>query len=240
MATTCSHVLLWVHDIHVAVEDFRRLGFKVDYATHPAKAQHAHIWFTHGPVIELLTTPRNARLFKWPIELMAGRGAGTRMLRWPQEGEGFCDVAVVADASDLNPELAALRADGVQVGRAVGWKRTRPDGQKIAFQFAYPRHDRLPFLVSPYDPPQHPAHTVHANGATALTRVRMGVSEDDVSALRRIIGNDPHFALELAPRTGVLGIELAGLRVRCDPALSHGADIRPASADLSSHGVRAA
>lgn len=230
MATTCSHVLLWVRDLHRAVENFRRLGFQVDYATDPARAQHAHIWFAHGPIIELLTTPRSAPLFKWPLELAFGRGSGRRMLRWPAGGEGFCDVAVRVEQPDLRPALDVLRADGVACGRAVRWTRTRPDGHKTVFQFAYPRNDRLPFLVSPYDPPQHPPHSAHANGASALSRVHLGVCAQDEAALRRLIGTDPHFAVHPAQVTGVTGVELRGLRTACDPELSHGAEIRPEAA----------
>ncbi|URX61847.1 VOC family protein [Luteibacter anthropi] len=227
MTLPCSHVLLWVSDLHQAVADFRQLGFRVDYATSPERAKHAHIWFTHGPVIELLTTPANAHWFKWPIELMAGRGSSARMLRWPRGGEGFCDVALQVDALDLRSTVEALRADGMPMGRAVRWERKRPDGQRIRFQFAYPRNDRLPFLVSAYDPPQHPAVADHANGATGLHRVHMSVRDTDEAAIRRLIGDDPGFALQPGAITAVRAIELTGLRLPCAAALSHGADIRP-------------
>ncbi|KAF1007476.1 MAG: hypothetical protein GAK28_01818 [Luteibacter sp.] len=228
MTHACSHVLLWVADIHQAVGDFRRLGFRVDYATDPARAKHAHIWFTQGPVIELLTTPANAHWFKWPIELMAGRGASARMLRWPAGGEGFCDVALQVHTQDLGLTVDTLRQDGIPMGRAVRWVRTRPDGQRIRFEFAYPRNDRLPFLVSPYDPPQHPAHVDHANGATALRRVHMSVRDTDLAALHRLIGDNPDFVLTPGSVTAVRAIELDGLRLPCESTLSHGADIRPA------------
>lgn len=234
MTYACSHVLLWVRDIHAAVRDFRQLGFQVDYATTPERAQHAHIWFTDGPVIELLTTPRRAHWFKWPIELMAGRGSSRRMLRWPAGGEGFCDVALEVDTSDLRPVVAMLRGEGMPVGRAVGWVRKRPDGERIRFQFAYPRNDRLPFLVSPYDPPQHPATTDHANGATALRRIHMSVADADLAAMRRLLGDDPAFVLTPGEVTTVRAVELDGLRAPCAASLSHGADLLPAAAPIRS------
>ncbi|MFI9324527.1 VOC family protein [Kitasatospora aureofaciens] len=227
MRTTCSHVLLWVGDLHQAVRDYRRLGFTVDYATAEDKARHAHIWFTEGPVIELLTTPSTAKYFKWPIDLIAGRGSGARMIRWPRGGEGFCDVAVVTETPDLAAELAALRAAGVPTGRAVRWRRTKPDGQQTTFRLAYPRNDRLPFIVTPYDPPQHPARAEHANGASGLHRVRMGVRAEDAEAFRLIVGDDPTFVVEPASTTGVLGIELDGLRDELDQHLLHGAVLGP-------------
>ncbi|AGP40734.1 hypothetical protein SCE1572_43375 [Sorangium cellulosum So0157-2] len=209
------------------MRDYRELGFKVDYATAERKAQHAHIWFTEGPIIELLTTPRSAKWFKWPIELMAGRGSGRRMIRW-SENEGFCDVAVVTDTHALDRELTALRNAGVPVGRAVGWRRTKPDGQQIRFKFAYPANDRLPFIVSPYDPPQHPRENRHPNGARRLSRVKMGVRAEDRDAVRRIVADDPTFVLEPAEVTGVRAIEITGLSAELDPTLLHGAVVLPA------------
>lgn len=226
---SCSHVLVWVKDIRRAVADYRQLGFIVDYATAPDKAQHAHIWFTHGPVIELLTTPRSAKLLKWPIDLWAGRGAGRRMLRWPTEGEGFCDVAVAIRGADLSRDLEALRAAGIPVGRRIRWARKRPDGDLIRFQFAYPRHERLPFLVTPYDPPQHPKAICHPNGAASLTRVRMGVAPSDRAAWEQIVGGDTVFEAEVADTTQVIAIEIAGLGAPLDVALLHGAVLLPAS-----------
>ncbi|CAI9121914.1 VOC family protein [Brytella acorum] len=229
MTYACSHVLLWVADIHQAVADFRQLGFHVDYATDSANAKHAHIWFTQGAVIELLTTPPNAHRFKWLIDLMAGRGAGVRMLRWPTGGEGFCDVALQVDTMDLKPTVRALRRDGLAMGRAVRWVRKRPDKQRIRFQFAYPRNDRLPFLVSCYDPPQHPAHIEHLNGATRLRRVYLDVCDADRTALNRLIGRNEDFVLTPGPVTALRAIELDGLRLPLPLALSHGAAIRPAT-----------
>jgi hypothetical protein len=222
-------VLLAVKDLHQAVADFRRLGFTVEYATTERKAQHAHVWFHRGPIIELLCPPRNAALFTWPIDLFAGRGAGRRMVRWARQPEGFCDVAVVVDAADLAGPLARLRAAGIRTGRQVRWTRTRPDGAKTRFQFAYPRHDRLPFLVTPYDPPQHPERVAHPNGATALSAVHMGVREEDRAAFALITGGDPTFRAVPAPVTGVLAIEIAGLASEPDPAFTHGALVRPAT-----------
>jgi hypothetical protein len=234
MKTRCSHVLLWVRDIHRAVGDYRQLGFTVNYATNPDKAQHAHIWFSSGPVIELLTTPKSARFFKWPIEWVAGRGSGRRMLRWPAGGEGFCDVAVATDTPELAPELVELRRAGVPVGRAIPWARTTPAGQRIRFSFAYPENDRLPFIVTPYEPPQHPRDAAHRNGARRLSRVTMGVRREDGEPLRQLIGDDPTFLLQSADVTGVLGIELLGLQAELDPSLLHGALVRPTSGERDS------
>ncbi|MBK1708925.1 MULTISPECIES: VOC family protein [Marichromatium] len=231
MKTRCSHVLVRVNDLHRAVDDYRRLGFQVDYATPRERAQHAHVWFSDGPVIELLTTPANARWFKWPIDLIAGRGAGRRMIGWSARGEGFCDLAVVTDSGLFDATRKTLCAAGIPIGRAVRWRRRRADGSETRFSFAYPRDPALPFMVSPYQPRQHPATIRHANGASRLSRVRLGAPVERHAEIRRIIGDDPTIVLEDAPSSGVRTIELTGLTETLDPALLHGATIRAASAE---------
>lgn len=218
--STCSHVLLWVRDLHQAVANFRAEGFQVDYATTRAKAQHAHIWFSQGPIIELLTTPRHAWLFKWPIDWLAGPGAGRRMLRWAARGEGFCDLALLCDEAALEPRLTSLLESGLAMGRVVRWRRTCEDGRHTRFRFVYPRNHALPFLVTPYQPSQHPSHLIHPNGATGLACIHLGVHPVDQAAISLLAGNDPLLRTCPAERTGVLAVEIAGLG---QPLNLHGA-----------------
>ncbi|WP_299941338.1 VOC family protein [uncultured Microbulbifer sp.] len=227
MRTRCSHVLLWVKDIHQAVRDFRQLGFTVDYATKKQNAQHAHIWFREGAIIELLTSPSNAHYFKWLIDIFAGLGAGRRMIRWSQEGEGFCDVALVSE--DFDNDLSTLQQSGIQTGRVVPWRRTKPDGQKTRFRFIYPRSERLPFMVSPYNPSQHPDETNHENGATGLHKVHMDVSAQDWQAVRQLTAADPTFNLKPGAITKVTGVEINGLKEDLDPNLLHSGKVNRAN-----------
>ncbi|MEV8393533.1 MULTISPECIES: VOC family protein [unclassified Streptomyces] len=221
----CSHVLIRVDDLRQTVRDYRALGFEVHYATAEHKARHAHVWFPEGPIIELLATPANARYFKLPLTLIGGMGAGERMVRWSREPEGFVDVALVTEGPDIRVHLAELRGAGVPFGRAVPWKRTPPGGPLTRFRFAYPRRDRLPFLVTPYDPPLHPAKSHHTNGAERLTGVVLGVRPEDRAAVERIVAADPAFELETAEVTGVRAIRISGLTEDPDPALLHGARV---------------
>ncbi|MDI6412616.1 VOC family protein [Streptomyces albus] len=224
-----SHVLVRVHDLHRAVQDFRAAGFDVAYATAPErKALHAHVWFPQGPVIELLTTPPGARWMRLPVDLRFGRGAGDRMVRWARQDEGFCDLALLVEHAELAGVTRRLADDGVPCGRAVHWTRRRPDGGETRFAFSYPRAGRLPFLVTPYDPPQHPSGVRHPNGARALTRIVLGVHPDDLRAVRHLAGDAPDLLLEEAPVTAVRAVHLAGLTRPPDPALLHGAVLRPA------------
>ncbi|GGJ74956.1 hypothetical protein GCM10010123_01150 [Pilimelia anulata] len=230
MSRRCSHVLVRVADLARAVADYRALGFDVRYATDPATAQHAHVWFADGPIIELLTTPASARHMRLPIDLVGGRGSGRRMVRWAVQDEGLCDVAVVDEAAPLGEVIAGLRAAGVPVGRQWRWRRRRPDGDVVRFAFAYPRADRVPFLVSPYRPPQRPADVAHANGATGIAAVHVDVHSADAAAFDRITGGDPVFDVRPAQRTAVTAVTIAGWPGATDAALLHGAALRAGAA----------
>jgi hypothetical protein len=211
---SCSHVLVKVASLDRAIADFRALGFEVE----PASKRHAHVWFTSGPIIELVTTPPGARLSRVPLNLFWGKGSGTRMVGWARAAEGFCDVAVHSDA----PERA-----GVPIGKVIDWER---DG--IRFRFACPRNPAVPFLVTPYDPPQHPAEIFHPNGATALVRVEMDVAPRDRAVFDRLAGDDPVFVVSEADITRVRAIRLAGLGSPLDPNLLHGTTVLPESGEL--------
>ncbi|MEV8379014.1 VOC family protein [Kribbella sp. NPDC056861] len=220
---TVSHVLVKVDDLRQAVNDYRALGFEVRYATDERRALHAHIWFPSGPIIELLASPRGARLFRLPIELRMGRGAGRRMVGWATQPEGFCSLAVEVSDEALPAVVSALGRAGVRCGRLVRWRRTRPDGEVTTFRFCYPREPDLPFLVTPYRPAQHPPEVIHPNGATAVLKVVLGVRQSDLDAVRQIVGAAPGVEFRAASRTGVLAVELAGLKGRLDRSRLHGA-----------------
>ncbi|MEU6479091.1 VOC family protein [Streptomyces sp. NPDC047017] len=229
VAQRCGHVLVRVHDLPRAVDSFRAAGFQVAYATAPEhRALHAHVWFREGPVIELLTTPPGARFMRLPVDLRFGRGAGGRMVRWARQEEGFCDLALLVEHAELAAVTAQLTGEGVPCGRAVRWTRRRPDGAETRFAFAYPRSGRLPFLVTPYEPRQHPAGTSHPNGARAITRIVLGVRPDDLPAVTRLAGDAPDLRLEEAPVTAVRAVHIAGLADPLEPALLHGAVLLPA------------
>ncbi|GAA1880359.1 VOC family protein [Streptantibioticus ferralitis] len=218
-----SHLVYKVDDVRALVRDFTDLGFTVEYGSDPARAHNALLWFAEGPFIEFFQLHTAFRLLRWPLGAAYGPGAGERLTRWARPGEGWRDLALETDESALHQTRTTLRAAGVPLSRVVKGRRTRPDGQLVRYQFLAPRPSRLPFVVSAYDPPQRPAHVVHPNGAHGIARVRMGVADADRRCFDALIGEDRWLAVEPAPRTGLLGVELAGLKADLDPDKLHGA-----------------
>ncbi|MFI9362717.1 VOC family protein [Kitasatospora sp. NPDC053057] len=217
-----SHILCKVDDVRAAVRDFTELGFTMEFGSDPARAHNALLWFAEGPFIEFFQLPSAFRLLRWPLSTVHGLGAGERLARWARPGEGWRDLALETDELDLTGTRTALRAANLAVSRVMKGRRTRPDGETVRYQFLAPRPARLPFVVSAYDPPQRPSRITHPNGAEGVARVRFGVAEADRPTFRTLIGGDGRLAAEPAPRTGVLGVELAGLAADLDPDKLHG------------------
>ncbi|MEU6665608.1 VOC family protein [Streptomyces sp. NPDC046727] len=222
----CSHVLCKVDDVRSVVRDYESLGFTVEYGSAPERAHNALLWFEEGPFIEFFQLPPVFRLAKWPMAAVHGRAAGHLLAHWSRPGQGWRDLALETDDTSLDRVHSVLRGSGVGVSRVMKGGRTRPDGNRVRYQFLATRPARLPFVVSAYDPPQRPAAVHHPNGARRIARVRMGVSEHDRAAydtLAAHLEQDGPLTVQTSPATGVLSVELDGVTGRLDPALLHGA-----------------
>ncbi|MFI6350423.1 VOC family protein [Streptomyces sp. NPDC050560] len=222
----CSHVLCKVDDVHAVVRDYRELGFTLEYGSAPQRAHNALLWFAEGPFIEFFQLPSAFRALKWPMAARYGLAAGERLARWAHPREGWRDLALETEEPELGRAHAALAASGVRVSRVMNGRRTRPDGALVRYQFLATRPARLPFVVSAYRPPQRPATVVHPNGARHVTRVRLGVAQDDRTAFDTLaahLGPGGPLTVEDAATTGVVDVELDGLSDLLDPARLHGA-----------------
>jgi hypothetical protein len=222
----CSHVLCKVDDVRSVVRDYEELGFTVEWGSAPERAHNALLWFEEGPHIEFFELPPSFRLLKWPMGAVYGTAAGERLARWARPGEGWRDLALETDDTALGGVHTTLRTGGVPVSRVMKGRRTRPDGDRVRYEFLAARPARLPFVVSAYDPPQRPAVVHHPNGARHITRIRLGVADHDrgvFDALAAHIRQDGPLAVEPAPSTGVLGVEVDGLTGQLDAVKLHGA-----------------
>ena len=222
----CSHVLCKVDSIADAVADFTTIGFTVTWGADPKRAHNALVWFDEGPFLELFELPVWMRAL-WPaMAPVRGRAAADRIVHWARPGEGFRDVALATAGPDLAAARAALTAAGLPVSPVLRGKRTRPDGQQVRYRFMAPRPARLPFVVSTYDPPQRPAHTVHPNGARRIGGVHLGVAGRDRVAYDVLAGSG-RWLTPVAGSAGVLRVEVEGLRAAPDPSRAHGTVLVP-------------
>jgi Glyoxalase-like domain len=237
----CSHIVCKVDDVRVMVRDYERLGFSVTWGSDPARAHNAFVWFNDGPFLEFFELPPAFALLRWPLRLAYGAAAGDRLVRWARRGEGWRDLALETDATDLSETRSALLAGGVRVSRVMKGRRKRPDGQTVRYQFLACHPAMLPFVVSAYDPPQRPARVVHRNGAASVARVRMGVAAADRATFDALVPHDRWLSPEPATRTHVLAVELDGLADELDRDKLHGAVLVPSrkSPPLRAHSAAA-
>ena len=220
---SCGHVVCRVDDLQAGVRDFTDVGFTVEWGSDPRRASSAFIWFAQGPFIELLAPSPSFAILRWPMAALYGRAMGERIAHWRRPGEGWLDVALETDTTELASARAALRAAGVRVSKVVSGSRTRPDGERVRYQLLAPLSAGLPFVVSAYDPPQRPARVAHPNGAREIVAVHVAVSAADRRSYDALAGEDRWLHAEEAARSGVRGVRLGGLRDELDPTRLHGA-----------------
>ncbi|MGN6483555.1 MAG: VOC family protein [Thermomicrobiales bacterium] len=122
MPTGIDHIVIAVTSLEDAIADYRRAGFTVtpggDHVG--GRTHNALVPFADGAYFEIIAfrDPQAATDHAW----------ATRLL----QGEGLIDYALRAD--DLGAEVSALRARGLDASDPNDGGRTRPDGQRVAWQ----------------------------------------------------------------------------------------------------------
>lgn len=201
-----DHLVLAVHDLARAIEDYRALGFTVTPGgQHPGRTSHnALVVFEDGAYLEIIAWQGPAPQERWWRTLQA-------------HGEGLVDYALLPAHGALPEVLAAAQARGLDTLRGpIDGGRNRPDGERVAWQSA--RHDTpdVPFLCADLTPralrvPEG-AGRRQANGASGVACVQLAAHDLALTAAR-------HRALlgpAAAPALAGTGRGMACLRYRLD------------------------
>jgi catechol 2,3-dioxygenase-like lactoylglutathione lyase family enzyme len=223
-----DHVVIAVHDLARAVEDYRALGFTVQMGgRHPGRTSHnALVVFEDGAYLELIAWPEPGPAERWYNVLTA-------------HGEGFMDFALIPE--DVPRAIEAARARGLPMHGPVDGSRVRPDGRELRWQTGRQTTFDLPFFCGDVTPRELrvPEGSVrqHGNGALGVASLTVGVHDVDVSRARyRALLGSPELTVgetrlvlrpRIAAREGTCAMQIrtsmpakAGL---LDPALAHGA-----------------
>jgi catechol 2,3-dioxygenase-like lactoylglutathione lyase family enzyme len=203
MAFVVDHIVIAVKDLDRAVANYRSLGFTV----HPGGVHHggvshnALIVFADGSYVELIAFREDAPANRWWQILKAA-------------GERIVDFALLPD--DIDADLAAVIARGLDLEGPIAGGRLRPDGVAIEWQIARPSTWDLPFWCYDVTPrvlrvPGGPVRQ-HANGATGMSAIQIAVN--DMSATRRryhaLTGALDQASLGSTLRIGKTDVELLG------------------------------
>lgn len=176
MSSPLDHVVIAVHNLDAAIQDYRALGFTVVRGgIHASRAtQNALITFPDGTYLELLAPtgePPVSGVIDFSVLL--------------QQGEGLAGYALRSD--DLEADVARLRAQGLAVGEVIPGERRRDDGRVIRWKLALLDGGFSPFLIQDVTSRQwrvshDPAITTHTNRAVGLRAIEIAVR--DVTAAR--------------------------------------------------------
>lgn len=170
-----DHVIIGVHDLTQAIEDYARLGFTViPGGTHSNGATwNALIIFRDGSYLELLAPTGNVP-----------RGDSSDFSFLIQEDEGISGFALYAD--HLSHEVDAMRRRGVSLGSIKTGGRRRADGIELRWQTSSPVSGFSPFLLQDISPrnlrvPDDAASITHANTVTGIAGLVLGMENADIS-----------------------------------------------------------
>jgi catechol 2,3-dioxygenase-like lactoylglutathione lyase family enzyme len=165
MSLQLDHVIIAVHDLQTAIDDYRRLGFTVlKGGIHANRAtENALVVFEDSTYLELLTRTGEAPL----PGLIDFSGLVGRQ-------EGLAGFAL--RSNDLAEDAARLRANGVNVGTPVPGERQKADGTVIQWTLALIDNAFKPFLIQDITPqslriPTDSTITIHSNGALGLKTI---------------------------------------------------------------------
>jgi catechol 2,3-dioxygenase-like lactoylglutathione lyase family enzyme len=202
MAFLLDHVVVAVADLDRAVTHFRSLGFTVrpGGVHHGGVSHNALIVFADRSYVEIIAFRQDAPANRWWQLLKSA-------------GEGIVDFALLPD--DIENDLAAVRARGLDMEGPIAGGRIRPDGVAVDWQIARPKTTDLPFWCYDVTPRalRVPSAEVdeHPNGATGISEVRIATSNLPASCRRYhalVGGNGIDRTAEIVTtRIGTTGIE---------------------------------
>lgn len=207
MSFSIDHVVILVHNLAVATEDYTELGFTVTPGgTHTdGTTENALVAFADGSYFELIVFMRAAPDHQW--------------WRHVAHGEGLIDWALLP--SDITADIAAASARGLAYSGPTPGGRLRPDGQELRWQTGRPATPDLPFLCADLTPralrvPGGAART-HANGMLGIAQITVAVADLAASSARyqALLGSAP---LDAESGDQVISFALGAARIRLIPA----------------------
>lgn len=132
MFTRIDHVMICVPDLTRGTEQYRRLGFDIHPGgVHTGKGTHNAIAFNQDDYLELLAI-RDER--EYQSAAASGGGWGSGLPEFIASGGGIRYIVVQSD--NLEADIVAMRARGVDVSDVMDGNRRTPAGQELRWKRA--------------------------------------------------------------------------------------------------------
>jgi catechol 2,3-dioxygenase-like lactoylglutathione lyase family enzyme len=137
-----DHVLIAVDDLELAIETYERLGLQVlRGGKHPKMGTHnALVPLADGTYLELIGIWDRALADQMSPAIGLALSSENRL------------ASFALDSNDIEADVAAIRARGLEIEDPVEGERLRPDGTRVAWRRAAPVDFRLPFLIQDVTP----------------------------------------------------------------------------------------
>lgn len=209
-----GHLLVKVPDLHTAVRQYEDYGFTVTYGAAPEKATNAMIYFADGSFVELFSMQRFERMSGYVRSLLLwlaerrDRNIGARIRYYYAANEGLCDYALDSEKGAFAKNIADLAAEGLQVGRALPFRRVDAMGRRLNWHLCSTGERLIPFFMSEYEPyhPPLPEQCRHRNGSRSIRSLWIeAVQPDSLLPAYRLLFRETASAGEREPRSGVTG-----------------------------------
>lgn len=164
-----DHILIAVDDLDLATEVYEQLGFQVlAGGQHPKMGtQNALVPLADGSYLELIN------IFDPALAQTGSPGVSTAM----HHENRLAAFALASD--DLDADVAAIRARGLEIGDPREGERTRPDGVRVVWRTAMPADQRMPFLIQDVTPREQriPLPTAGIGQTLHLNDVDVGIKD---------------------------------------------------------------
>lgn len=137
-----DHILIVVQDLAIATEIYEKMGFQVlPGGEHPKMGTHnALVPLADGTYLELIGF----------FDMTLAESAVPHLVQTLRNTNRLGGFAI--ETNDIDADVAAIRARGLEIGDPSDGERLRPDGQRVAWRSARTSDPWMPFLLQDVTP----------------------------------------------------------------------------------------
>lgn len=207
MALSIDHVVIHVQNLQIAIQNYQDAGFTVNYGGQHGDGitENGLIIFSDGSYIELIAV----------VEGKNQDNAGFKQLL-KETGEGYTGFAL--QSTDIEADLASMRARGADVGEIIRGERIRSDGEKLEWKMAKIDDAMSPFVIEDISErelrvPLTPETVNHANSTKGIHELLIQVSgfQEAIDQYGLIVGAPMIFRGSARYQIGSSSIVLMGV-----------------------------
>lgn len=179
-----SHLLYKVNNLETAINNFKELGYRVDYGS-KYKPHNALIYFSEGPYIELLEKAPVSFMAKTVLKWTGNKKVVDRFELWEKNPEGFFAICLENYESDFKREEAILKKYGQGFFKTKS-HRIDPSNRNLKWKLLFPYEVQLPFLMTYFNVDPKPKDFIHPNGIKKIKRVSLGTDPNLIPIINEL------------------------------------------------------